>query len=392
MVSEASEIFKGCDGENVYCTTMIRSERIQKFVEEIWAWYSRHKRTLPWRDLTIKDDAERAYRILVSEVMLQQTQVSRVIVIYKRFLRQFPRLQDLARASNRDVIMAWRGMGYNSRALRLRDATKTIANAYRGHFPQDIESLRSIPGIGPYTAAALLNFAFNIPTPCLDTNIRRILHRTFFGPEKADGTWRVDDKKLLKVVGEALHVATQACHPEGSRLCGSRRSPLRLRSLTMTQPGSSRTGDMRHMKYDAANWHAALMDFGSLVQTKSNPKWNICPLTAKGIMKTNSENFPLPSVRPVHRSLGEGGSPLSSVLREPGRYIGSTFVPNRIFRGRIVEALRDVPEGLTLSELGKRICIDWSPPEQHEWLSGLLEKLKRDSLLSMRKQQYILAH
>ena len=119
---------------------MTHAERTEKFVDEIWSWYARHKRTLPWRDLAIKNDTERAYRILVSEVMLQQTQVSRVIVIYKRFLRQFPKLEDLAAASNRDVILAWRGMGYNSRALRLRNAARTIVD--RASIPDPSSRLR----------------------------------------------------------------------------------------------------------------------------------------------------------------------------------------------------------------------------------------------------------
>ena len=98
----------------------------RKFCEEIWHWFSVHKRALPWRDLEIADDTQRAYMILVSEIMLQQTQVSRVEVIFRRFLREFPTIHDLAKASNAQVIRSWRGMGYNSRALRLRDATKLI--------------------------------------------------------------------------------------------------------------------------------------------------------------------------------------------------------------------------------------------------------------------------
>ena len=96
-----------------------RSERIQLFVDEIWQWYARHKRALPWRDLDIADDTQRAYQIMVSEIMLQQTQVPRVIYKYKEFLEAFPTIRDLADASNNDVIMVWRGLGYNSRALRL---------------------------------------------------------------------------------------------------------------------------------------------------------------------------------------------------------------------------------------------------------------------------------
>src|SRR3990167_4491389 len=105
---------------------MRREERIRQFVGEIWQWYARHKRTLPWRDLAIADNTQRAYMILVSEVMLQQTQVSRVQIIFKQFIARFPTIKDIARASNRDVLIAWRGMGYNSRALRLRDAARVI--------------------------------------------------------------------------------------------------------------------------------------------------------------------------------------------------------------------------------------------------------------------------
>jgi A/G-specific adenine glycosylase len=105
---------------------MHHAEHIDAFVREIWKWYSANKRALPWRDLAISDESERAYRILVSEVMLQQTQVERVKIVFKEFLERFPRMQDLAAASNRDVLIAWRGMGYNSRALRLRDAAKII--------------------------------------------------------------------------------------------------------------------------------------------------------------------------------------------------------------------------------------------------------------------------
>src|SRR3989338_5051578 len=109
---------------------MYHQQRIHTFVEEIWKWYSAHKRTLPWRDLEMSDDTERAYRVLVSEIMLQQTQVERVKIVYRNFLEQFSTIASLAHASNRDVLIAWRGMGYNSRALRLRDAARWIVARY----------------------------------------------------------------------------------------------------------------------------------------------------------------------------------------------------------------------------------------------------------------------
>ncbi len=304
------------------------------FVAEIWKWYACHKRELPWRDIRMESDMERAYRVLVSEVMLQQTQVSRIKIVYKDFLKRFPSIADLAQASNRDVLLAWRGMGYNNRALRLRDAAKSIVcnrqPTTKHFFPTAVDDLKAIPGIGHYTAAAIRNFAFNLPTPCLDTNIRRILHRVFIGPENADGSWKKDDRYLLRLAEEVL-----------------------LNAL--------RSGDAR-------NWHAALMDFGSLVCTKRHPRWDICPLTKAGIMKA-AYKTPTPSPTPK---------------KEPGRMVGQKFVPNRIVRGKIIEELRDSPAGLTQEEIGKRVCIDWHASHR-VWLRDIIEALKRDHLIAMRR-------
>ena len=354
--------------------SMDRSERVNAFVDEIWSWYARNKRSLPWRDLKIKDDAERAYRILVSEVMLQQTQVPRVIVIFRRFLEAFPRLQDLARASNRDVLIAWRGMGYNSRALRLRDAARTILEDFGGVFPKDMESLCSIKGIGDYTAAAIRNFAFGIPTPCLDTNIRRVLHRTFVGMENADGTWEKDDKYLLRLAEEVLEAAL--CSPRAFA-GGERREASPFVHLRRTQS--------RRAVVTAA-WHSALMDFGSLVQAKRNPKWDICPLTKSGICKAwNGKKSVMLSGAPKGRRRST-----QHTKREPGRFVGAAFIPNRIFRGKIVEELRDSKRGLPLSELGKRVCLDWNFPQHQQWLRGVLKKLKADALVEEKRGLYVL--
>ena len=183
---------------------MRRQEHIEAFVEELWSWFAKYKRILPWRDLDIADDTERAYRILVSEIMLQQTQGARVESVFPVFLEQFPSLRDLASASNREVLIAWRGMGYNARALRLRDIARSICTEHGGVFPREMNDLQSLKGIGHYTAAAIRNFAFLLPTPCLDTNIRRIIHRTFVGPECPDGTWSKGDDYLLGIAAQAL--------------------------------------------------------------------------------------------------------------------------------------------------------------------------------------------
>ncbi|MBI3332446.1 hypothetical protein HYZ99_05865 [Candidatus Peregrinibacteria bacterium] len=360
---------------------MRHGHRIKAFVETIWDWYSTHKRILPWRDLAIEDETERGYRILVSEVMLQQTQVSRVIVIYKRFLDQFPTLEDLATASNKDVILAWRGMGYNSRALRLRDAAKKIMQnpvgpkyfGPTGFFPKEMHELLSIPGIGRYTAGAIRNFAFHLPTPCIDTNIRRILHRTFFGPENPDGRWKMDDKALLKLAGEVLNVAVQP--------------PPRPSGTPPPCTGEGTGGGGR----SPADWHAALMDFGSLVQTKSCPKWEICPLTQKGIMVTNRNSFEKAQSSRLRQGCGGQAKLKTQSSREPGRLVGSTFIPNRIFRGKIVEELRDAKRGVAFTDLGKRICIDWDTKEHRAWLRDILKKLQRDEMIEERAGRYLLA-
>ena len=325
-----------------YTDAMKQSERSQIFVEEIHKWYLRHKRALPWRDLAIKDDSQRAYQVLVSEIMLQQTQVERVKITYKNFLETFPTIQSLAKASNGEVIMAWRGMGYNSRALRLRDAAISVVKNYNTNFPKEMKELQSLPGVGHYTAAAIRNFAFNLPTACLDTNIRRIYHRTFIGPEKADGTWKEHDRTVLKIAEKTLEHATT-------------------------------------YGFTAADWHAALMDFGSLVCTMRSPKWDICPLTSAGIMKSAYKK-PTPNPHPP------------TPKREPGRMVGSTYIPNRIFRGKFVEELRNVPDGLSVTEVGRRICIDWDEAEHAEWIEELAEKLKKDQLIRTYKGRVLLAH
>ena len=126
------------------------------------------------------------------------------------------------------------------------------------------------------------------------------------------------------------------------------------------------------------------MDFGSLVQTKRNPRWDICPLTAKAIMKTHSKNFPAFAVT-LSSSKGD-----ASMQKEPGRLIGATFIPNRIFRGRIIDALRDAPQGLTLHSIGKQIALDWKTSVHRDWLQKILQQLTRESMLAQRKGKYIL--
>lgn len=136
--------------------------------EALLAWYRDHARDLPWRK------TRDPYRILVSEVMLQQTQVTRVVAAYERFLEAFPTPRHLADASLDAVLSAWSGLGYNTRARRLRDAARVVA---RDGWPTSAHGLRALPGVGPYTAAAVASIAFGEEVAVDDTNARRVLSR-----------------------------------------------------------------------------------------------------------------------------------------------------------------------------------------------------------------------
>lgn len=331
---------------------MTRSERINILCREMWSWYASHKRMLPWRDITEKNLDRKAYLVLVSEVMLQQTQVSRVTGLYKEFIRIFPHAEALSKASNRDVLLAWRGLGYNNRALRLRDAARALTFNRGHHFPREMNELQMLPGVGHYTAAAVRNFAFGIPTPCMDVNIRRILHRFFVGPEYADGTWKKGDRYLLQLSQEVL---TEALKGEET----------------------------------AADWHAALMDFGSLVCTKNAPKWELFSSGMKSICKAYGKKINRTSVP----------NPSIFTKKEPGRLMAGRFVPNRIFRGKIVEALRDAKTKLTLEELGWEAIADWpvlsesnGAMEDHlMWMAELMEGLKKDRMVQEIRGKFVLA-
>ncbi|MBI3951206.1 MAG: A/G-specific adenine glycosylase [Acidobacteria bacterium] len=136
-------------------------------------WYARTKRDLPWRRT---DDP---YRILVVEYMSQQTQIDRVLQYYDRFLKQFPDVQTLARASTQRVLKAWEGMGYYTRARNLQAAARKIVREFGGQIPAEYEDLLTLAGCGPYTAAAVASIAFNQPVPVLDGNVMRVLCRVF---------------------------------------------------------------------------------------------------------------------------------------------------------------------------------------------------------------------
>ena len=143
-------------------------------------WYAPRRGAYPWRE------TRDPYAIWVSEVMLQQTQASRVAEAYRRFLARFPTVRSLAAASRRDVVHAWDGLGYNRRAVWLSEGARAIVRDHGGFVPRDPAALRALPGVGPYTAAAVASMAFGEPVAVVDTNVRRVIARVHLGVDGRD--------------------------------------------------------------------------------------------------------------------------------------------------------------------------------------------------------------
>lgn len=165
-----------------------------EFQETVWDYYSKNARTMPWRDNTDP------YYVLVSELMLQQTQVDRVIPKFKEFVSRFPDITSLAGASLGDVISLWSGLGYNRRARFLHESAKAIVAEMGGTIPNDNEKLISLPGIGENTAAAIRAYAFNEPVVFVETNIRAAIIHHFF----EDTSEGVSDAEVLEIAQNVL--------------------------------------------------------------------------------------------------------------------------------------------------------------------------------------------
>lgn len=284
------------------------------------AWYARNVRTLPWRGIADP------YAILVSEVMLQQTQVERVIPKYRAFLDAFPTLQSLADAQPADVIRLWAGMGYNGRAVRLHRLAQEVVEHHDGVLPRTADELRKLPGIGPYTAAAVSSFAFGEPVPVLDTNIYRVLSRVVHGIEAP---------------------ARDAIHPLAETLLPGPHSPI-----------------------TPADWHQALMDVGATLCTARQPRCMLCPLRMHCAAAPHLQSGSAPT-------LAEASIPYAP---RQSRFQGSA----RYFRGRIVNHLREQPDtGIEESVLESviRAAEAASGAPCPTPLPDLLAALERDGLI-----------
>jgi len=289
-------------------------EKVQNLQRKLLGWYRKHRRVFLWRKTTDP------YEILVSEIMLQQTQVSRVQEKLPVFLKAFPDFETLARATKAEVIREWRGMGYNNRAVRLHELAKIVVEQYNSTLSSTIEVLEELPGIGKYTAHAVLCFGFRKRVPVVDVNIRRVLSRLFWKMKKPD---ELKSEKEIWLFAE--HVLPR----------------------------------------DGYTWNQALMELGGRICKAGKPKCDECPV---GNLCASKHLSRMKSERRVSSS------------KEKLRY----GLPNRIWRGKIVEALRNVNgEGsMSLKKLGKKIKKDFAESEQL-WLRSILQQLHDEGLIEI---------
>ena len=202
---------------------MARKSIPQAFTRKLLAWYARAARDLPWRK------TRDPYRVAVSEFMLQQTQVSRVLEFYPRFLKRFPTLEKLARARPKVVREAWEGLGYYARASNLHALTRVVSKSYGGTIPETPEELQKLPGVGPYTAGAIAPFAYEKPVAAVDTNVGRVIRRVFGNAERGMGNaelWRLASV-LVPKDGKRAWKFNQAMMELGALICVARKPRCR---------------------------------------------------------------------------------------------------------------------------------------------------------------------
>lgn len=259
--------------------------------------------------------------------MLQQTYVSRVLEKFPQFLRRFPTMRALAAATQKDVVIAWQGMGYNNRAVRLHRLAKTVVHQHGGKLPRNFQDLIQLPGVGRYTANAVLSSAFGKDAPVVDVNVRRFFSRVF---------WKMDATTDMRPLDDIWNMAEQLA-PAGK----------------------------------AYQWNQAVMDLGATVCIARDPRCDVCPVgsycRSKSAMK-----------RAAPTSSAQSGA--------------KGVIPNRIYRGRIIEALRHHHgrRRLQADALGKAIHPRYSR-KHRKWLDELLMSLERDGLIMRSKQRVSLA-
>ncbi len=239
---------------DVCCESLISPRNTLAFRRALLAWFDHHGRDLPWRN------TRDPYAILVSEIMLQQTQVATVVPYYNRWLQRFPDFAALAAAQENDVLHAWQGLGYYRRARNLHAAAKKVQDRHDGIFPREASAVRELPGVGRYTANAVATFAFDQAVPIVEANTGRLLARLF-----------------------------------------------NIRIPVDSGPGQKALWDSASSLIppnNAGRFNSALMDLGATVCVSRNPKCGICPVK-KFCCTKNPESLPIKKPRPATKQLIE---------------------------------------------------------------------------------------
>ena len=270
-------------------TKALTSVQVRAFRKKVYAYYDSEGRDLPWRRNL------NPYRVLVSEVMLQQTQVGRVLEKYREFLAVFPDFSSLAKAPLSKLLKVWSGMGYNRRALALRALAQKVVDDHRGKLPSEPEKLLALPGIGKYTAGAIAAFAFNKSVVFMDTNIRRVYIHEFFHDRE-----NIHDEELMPLVLGTMDRANprtwyNALMDYGTMLKREQINPNR-RSVHYTRQSpfenSNRQVRGRILKILVAGGpltHAQIVKRSGMDQERV--KKNLVQLTSEGFIKQKGKSY-----------------------------------------------------------------------------------------------------
>lgn len=236
---------------------VLGSPRLKEAAQPLVKWFRENKRDLPWRKRM------NAYRVWISEIMLQQTRVEAVKPYYERFLKELPDVESLAEVSEERLLKLWEGLGYYSRARNLKKAAQQIMDEYGGRFPESYDAIHSLKGIGNYTAGAISSFVYNIPKPAVDGNVLRVVTRLLADPE--DITKAAVKKKIEGLIEEIIpreaagdfnqsliELGAIVCLPNGSRSAGNVRSGIFVLLLSrelresIRSAGRPRRGELRN--------------------------------------------------------------------------------------------------------------------------------------------------
>jgi A/G-specific adenine glycosylase len=275
-------------------------------------WYAKHGRSMPWRD------HPDPYAVWVSEIMLQQTRVETVIPYFEKWMKLFPDVNSLANAKERDVLNAWEGLGYYTRARNLHKAAKIIVSKFNGQLPRDLEALRSLPGIGRYTVGAIASIAFKMDQATLDGNLRRVFARLYDVTEFADSP--AGEKILWGYAAQNL--------PKGK----------------------------------AGDYNQALMDLGATICLPKNPRCLLCPLMAICTARENGTQELRPVLKPkkqvpqyIHTAavIVERGRVLLSRRPSDGLLGGMWEFPNVRVVGNPAEELKKALKAATKLQVKK---------------------------------------